>query len=59
MDIHRFFFTKENQMTISNYIHEDTNSINLPVIIFEELMYISVKEMKKTCFKIDEIKFEI
>lgn len=59
MDTHTDFFTKENQMTIDNYIHEDTNSINLPVIIFEELKYISVKEMKKTCPEIDEIKFEI
>lgn len=31
-------------MTIDNYIHEDKNTMNLPVMIFEELKYISVKK---------------
>lgn len=56
---HSFFFTKENHMTIDNYIHEDTNTMNLPVMIFEELKYISVKKMKKTYLETDEIRFEI
>lgn len=54
-----FLFIKENQMTIDNYIHEDTNTVNLPVMIFEEFKYISVKKMKKTYLETDEIKYEI
>lgn len=42
MKTQKSFIYKEKPNAIDNYIYEDTNTINVAVMIFEELKYISV-----------------